>query len=194
MKKRMLSLNEMNWVVVVVMFGFFLLSFVKVEFYVLSIGSGLLWLIKYYYLRFKSRKLPGKSIYRSRTLIEIHMGNKAKGDFKVFLSMIAQSILFANEKGIDCVFYTYHLSPRGIKKYLGNMGEIKRTTGFERLAQLVGNKFYKKYRTTRGKKPINQLSRVYIKWSNLSPQEITYLKELAQLKQVENKGKKKKAS
>ncbi|WP_342423067.1 hypothetical protein [Paenibacillus sp. FSL E2-0178] len=194
MKKRMLSLNEMNWAVSVVMSVFLLLSFVKVEFYFLSLASVLLWVIKYYYLRFKSRKLPGKSIYRSRMLIEIHMGNKAKGDFDVFLSMVAQSVLFAHDKGLDCVFYAYHLSPRAIKKYLGNVGEIKKTTGFERFAQLVGNRFYKDYLSTRSNKPVNQLSRVYIKWNNISPQDITQLKALAQLEPIVEKGTKKDAS
>jgi hypothetical protein len=131
-----------------------------------------IWIFRLFGMMFYSKwilKLPGKSLLRTRKLIEVHIGGLAKSSAFRFLSINSKSVLVAHQLKKDAVFYSWHRNPEKYKEFFGDCADIVIVNGFERFAQLFRNKSYK---SDEVKYP---LTRVYVYWSKLDDHTIAKL-------------------
>ncbi|KAF6630678.1 hypothetical protein H6F38_14720 [Paenibacillus sp. EKM208P] len=130
------------------------------------------WIFKLLWMMFYSKwilKLPGKSILRTRKLIEVHVGDLAKNEASKFLSINSKSVLVAHQLKKDAVFYSWHRSPEKYKEFFGDCADIVTVEGFERFAQLFRNRSYKPEEVE------YPLTRVYVFWNKLDDHTIAKL-------------------
>lgn len=179
MKHRRLSSNEFNLIFVAFIILFLILMLFSDLFIIFNLIISFLWLIRYSLVKFLSRKLPGKSIWRSRRLMEVHISGLAKGNAFEFVRINMDSIISGLKQNKDVVFYSWHRSPKDFDRLFGKYAEIKEVKGFERFAQLFGNKHYKK------KDVKYPLTKVYIHFNRVDEHGLNHLKRFAKIRSQE---------
>lgn len=100
----------------------------------------------------KDYDIKGESILFFHT-IEIHIGNKAKGNQKQFLKLVAYDLLWAFEKKEELkinqiVFYTWYKNKKYYQRVLGEKSRITTPNIFEKYANFYNNKYFRDYTNT----------------------------------------------
>jgi hypothetical protein len=184
MKRRTISSNEINLsslLMVLIGAALLLMGYLGLGFS-LYFGGIVVFLIHVRRKR-KTRKMkvPGRSILINSHEMEIHVNNTAKGDIGNFLSIVSESLVFGVENKLRITFYTWHLTPKYLRATLGEEIIITNPGRYEKLAQLVLNRYYYKslIKKKLSKKKINPLVKVMVDWDKISPETLSKLQSKA---------------
>jgi hypothetical protein len=180
-KERTLSINEINLITtMILLFGLviFVSGFVTIAFVIYV--TAIIFISKKELYRFKSKKLnlPGKSVLKSKNEMEIHIGASAKGELDNFFSIACKSIIYSYQNSLTCTFYSWHFSNKFLRKHLGDNVEISEVEGFERFAQLFGNRFYynDKKEKKKSNRKINPLMKVVVNKGSFNQKTLDSIK------------------
>ncbi|PKQ89301.1 hypothetical protein CXK86_19820 [Paenibacillus sp. BGI2013] len=180
MQRRTISSNEINlssFMLVIIGGALLLMGFLGLGFSLYF--CGIFVFLTHLRRKQKTRKknVPGRSILISSKEMEIHVNNTAKGDIRNFLSIASESLVFGVENKLRITFYTWHLTPKYLRATLGEDIVIVDPGRYEKLAQLVLNRYYYKslIKKKLSKKKINPLIKVMIDWDKIKPETLSKL-------------------
>lgn len=182
MKKRSISSNELiisSLLLVLIGAAMILMRFVTLGlvFYV----SGILMFLTHFKRKRKTKKMnvPGHSILISKHELEVHVNGSAKGDICNFFEIVSESLVFGVENKLRITFYTWHLTPKYLKATLGKDITIINPGRYEKVAQLIFNRYYYKslIKKKLKKKKINPLIKVVVNWDKVNPKALNKLKK-----------------
>lgn len=180
MKRRTISSNEINlssFILVIIGAAFLLMGLLRLGFSVYV--SGIIVFLIHIHRKHKTKKknVPGNSILISSKEMEIHVNNTAKGDIRNFLAIVSDSLVFGVENKLRITFYTWHFTARYLRTTLGEEIIIVDPGRYEKLAQLVLNRYYYKslIKKKLSKKKINPLVKVIVEWDKIHPETLEKL-------------------